>query len=222
MIYPSKEFLKVFKETNGALSVCESICIMNIASEAPTEGVYIELGTFEGKSAMSASATFWDFIMSSMNPFLKFYLVDPIFKDKSEDELGIILDKVLAVSLNKVQPIFIGDISINVIPNYNNYAYVFIDSGSHQDGLPMQEVKLLEDRIVKDGIIAFHDYQSQFKEVEEAYDYLISTGKYSPININWPEIIQYVKDNDLERNNSSWHHPELDYPCFVGAVKKIL
>lgn len=207
MITPTSEFWKVFKETNGALSCTEAVAIMNIASQAP-ESSYLELGTFRGKSALSA-------LVSLKNG--SFDLVEPEFIDENIcNEVLTTIGKTNYVAVN-----LISDYSTNIIKNYNHLCYVFVDSGSHQYGLPMQEVKLLEDRMVQGGIIAFHDAFSQFNEVTEAYEYLISTGKYSPIDINWNEIIEYVNANDLETNNLSWHHPELKNPCFVGAVKRI-
>lgn len=211
MITPTKEFWEVFKSTNGALSCTEAVAIMNIAAQAP-DGICIELGTFKGKSAMSA--------IQAMKEGTKFYLVEPEFKNK---DFTLETVKNIFSSLSKpswVETPLIDDYSVNVIDKYSPYSYCFVDSGSHQDGLPMQEVKLLEDRMVKDGIIAFHDWNSQFKEVKEASDYLVSTGKYEYIDINWQEIIQYVNDNNLEEGNISWHHNELKNPCFVGAVRR--
>ena len=49
----------------------------------------------------------------------------------------------------------------------------------------MEEVKLVVDRVVSGGIIAFHDRGSQFLKVDEAFDYLVSTGKYDPIFFDW-------------------------------------
>ena len=108
----------------------------------------------------------------------------------------------------------------SILHNFNNISYCFVDSGSHQDGLPMQEVKLLEDKMVQGGIICFHDWDSQFREVKEASDYLVSTGKYDYISIQWNEIIEYVNANNLEEGNISWHHNELKNPQFVGAVRR--
>lgn len=209
MITPTKEFLEIFKSTNGALSVTESIAIMNIAAQAP-KGLCIEFGTYHGKSAMSA--------IIGLRSGSKFILVDPIFKNVAL--ANMVLIKVYDTQADKLLVYTIPDISLNEIIKHDNYSYVFIDSGSHQDGLPMQEVKLLEDRIVPNGIIAFHDYNSQFSEVKEAYDYLISTGKFEEIPINWGEIIEHVNANNLEDGNSSWHHNELKNPCFAGAVKR--
>lgn len=209
MITPTPEFWKKFKETNGALSCTEAVAIMNLAAEAPkTDGWAIELGTFNGKSAMSA--------MVGLSECF-FMLLDPIFDDNKviAEVFNNIKDVNTTVTL-KFSPIY----STDFLPHLAPYSYVFVDSGSHQDGLPMQEVKLLEDNVLQGGIIAFHDWDSQFTEVKEASDYLVGTGKYEYININWDEIISYVNDNNLEDNNTSWHHNELKNPCFVGAVRR--
>lgn len=209
MITPTPEFWKKFKETNGALSCTEAVAIMNLAAEAPkNDGWAIELGTFNGKSAMSA--------MVGLNECF-FMLLDPIFDDNKviAEVFNNIKDVNTTVTL-KFSPIY----STDFLPHLAPYSYVFVDSGSHQDGLPMQEVKLLEDNVLQGGIIAFHDWDSQFTEVKDASDYLVGTGKYEYININWDEIISYVNDNNLEDNNTSWHHNELRNPCFVGAVRR--
>ncbi len=206
MIKPTQEFLDVFKSTNGALSVCESIAIMNIAAQAP-ESSYLELGTHRGKSALSALATLKNG---------SFDLVDPDFSD---DKICNQVEATIGET-NNVKVNIINGYSTDIIQNYNHLCYVFVDSGSHQDGLPMQEVKMLEDRVIQGGIVAFHDYLSQFREVHEAYDYLVGTGKYEPISIDWSAIKKYVGENNLEAGNNSWHHTELEFPCFVGALKR--
>lgn len=221
MITPSDKFIETFKGINGALSVTESIAIMNISAQVPQGDsesfpYYLELGTHKGKSALSASQT--------LKPGL-FYLLDPIFSEWSEEEKTAFCNLILyfdnRADGQRVTPALFPDYSTEFIPKLTvKYSYVFVDSGSHQDGLPMAEVKLLEDRLVSGGIIAFHDFNSQFKEVREAYDYLLSTGKYEEIKINWDEIIEYVNANNLEEGNLSWHHSELRNPCFVGAVRR--
>jgi predicted O-methyltransferase YrrM len=210
MITPSSNFWTLFKKTEGALSASESLAIMNVAALAP-EGRFIELGTYHGKSAMSAAQTLKEGI---------FLLVDPIFAD---DHLSFAVHQNIILSREKEDEFVIGlraGYSTDVIPEETGYAYVFVDSGSHQDGLPMQEVKLLEDRVMSGGIVAFHDFRSQFVEVEQAYDYLLSTDKFEEIKIDWNEIVAYAKENNLEKDNSSWHHCEIEFPCFVGALKR--
>lgn len=215
MIIPIKQFWDVFKETAGALSTAEALAIMNIAALAK-EGVYIELGTHKGKSAMAALVSLKSYSGVGNPPV--FYLVDPIFADI---ELAKTVQTSIMLATNKnMAYAYESTTSLEEIPKHNNYSYVFLDSGSHGDGLPMQEVKLLEDRIIQGGIIAFHDYKNQFTEVEIAYDYLVGTGKYEPINIDWQEIFDYVKYRNLEQGNNSWHlYPELPHPPnFVGAL----
>ena len=233
MIIPNESFWQVFKATNGALSTAEAIAIMNIAAQVPykdriveyvglnpqgtksgmiveSSNIYYEFGSYHGKSAMSA--------VQGLKPG-RFMLVDPIFEDEK------ILAEVLGNVFNKDKNIGVGltaDLSLNVIPQLKNLTYVFVDTGSHGDGLPMAEVKLLEDRMIQGGIIAFHDYKNQFTEVEGAYNYLVSTGKYEPIEINWQEIFDYVAEHNLEEGNNSWHlYPELPHPPnFVGALRR--
>lgn len=215
MITPSRVFLETFKATNGALSVCESIAIMNIAVMAP-KGLYAEFGVFHGKSAMSALVSLKEYSVEGDK--VQFILCDPIFSDLKLCES--VYNTFMRVCGNKLMEYcFEQTSSVDEILKRSNYSYVFIDSGDHQS-LPMIEVKLLEDRMIKDGVIAFHDLDSQFLQVREAYDYLVSTGKYDTISIDWQQIIDYVRDNDLEKGNLSWHHNELEFPCFVGALRR--
>lgn len=206
MIKPHFDFWNDFKTTNGAMSCCESLALINIAHKAPLEGTWIELGSFKGKSSISAAY--------SQVRDKEFNLVDPIFADI------VVVEEVAKVVSKYFKPVFINGYSETVIHYSNDYSYVMVDSGSHQDGLPMREVKLLEDRMVTNGIIAFHDFDSQFKEVREAADYLVSTGKYEYMPIDWEEIKKYVRENDLETGNTSWHHSDNPFPCFLGAVKR--
>lgn len=219
MIYPTKEFIEVFKKTPGALSVAESIAIMNVAALAP-EGLFLEAGTYHGKSALSA--------IQSLKTGA-FYLLDPIFEDaelreKIESRVALFNagDGIIVIALPYYSTFFIRKYS--EVHGYNDYSYVFIDSGSHQDGLPMEEAKLLEDRVVQGGIIAWHDFGNQFREPKEAAEYLVSTGKYEWIPIDWQEIFEYMKENNItEEDNDSWHtYPDLPHsPNFVGAIRRL-
>jgi predicted O-methyltransferase YrrM len=206
MIKPADKFWTKFKKTNGALSCSEAMAIIQLAALAPG-GAYMELGVYKGKSAMSAALTLKDGV---------FNLVEPEFKDdKFKDEA---IANIASVTNRDIYLNPIADYSTNVLPQSGKFCYVMVDSGSHGDGLPMQEVKLLEDRMVQGGIILFHDWNSQFSEVKEASDYLVSTGKYEYIDMNWQAINNYVNENNLEEGNLSWHHQELKNPNFLGAV----
>lgn len=212
MILPSKEFVDIFKAIPGALSVCESIAIMNIASQAP-EGDALEAGTYKGKSAVSA--------LYGFSENIGFHLIDPEFSNKEfEYQTALNISRIAGSGKGQCWSRLIAGESLNEITKHDKLSYVFIDSGSHCDGLAIEEVKLLEDIIIPGGIIAFHDFKSQFADPLIAYNYLLSTGKYEEMLINWQEIIAYVKENDLERNNDTWHHTEMEFPCFVGALKR--
>jgi len=206
MITPDQKFWKTFKETNGALSVAESIFIMQAAALAPS-GTYLECGVAYGKSAMSACTTLKDGF---------FYLIDPIFDDKRV--LESVYDVVSKINPNikvKISPLY----STDFLPKFAPYSYVMLDSGDH-DEIVMQEINLVKDNMVSGGVIVMHDLDSQFLAVREGYDYLLGTGNYEEIKPNWDEINNYVNENNLNVGNISWHHTELDNPNFVGAVRR--
>jgi hypothetical protein len=213
---PPLEFWGLFKKTRGAFSTAEALALYNIVSDIKYDGVgdwderYIELGSHMGKSSQAIAA--------AMKRHSVFYMVEPEFKDLIW-KYGTV-ERVNAVN-SSVTVIAIADYSMEVLPNLDKLTFAFVDSGVHDD-MVMQEVKLLEDRIIRNGGIAFHDYLNQFTAVERAYNYLLSTGKYEPIKINWEDIFEYVKWHNLEDANDSWHqYPELPHPPnFIGALKR--
>jgi hypothetical protein len=215
MITPTKEFWNIFKNTEGALSCAEAVAIMQIASLAP-EGTYMTMGSHKGKDSLAAATVLKKGI---------YYLIDPIYEvPPINGGIGRTVEELVfnANSEWGISVVAIKGISLENISRFSPYSYVFSDAGSHSDDLPMQEVKLLEDNMIRGGIIAFHDVFSQFIKQTEAYEYLLSTGKYEKIEINWPEIFDYVKEHDLEKDNVSWHqYPDLGHPPnFVGALKR--
>jgi len=209
MIKPTQEFWKVFKETYGAFSTPEAIALYNIALQAP-QGEYLELGTHKGKSTLAA--------MLGLKKG-KFYLVDPIFED---DNICSEMAKTFySFPSTHIEKVLIADYSTNVIHKHSNLSFVFLDSGDHGEELVKEEVQELEDRLMGGGILAFHDYQNQFTAVERWYDYLVGTGKYEPIAIDWKEIFDYVRENNLEDGNNSWHEKgSEEFPKFVGALRR--
>jgi len=208
MIKPPKELIELFKKTNGAMSVTEMIALYNIVLDAP-HGVYCELGVAYGKSAT---------VMVAAMRGNEIVLVEPEFSEPNR--LKEVTELIGQAANRNILCLPIAGYSTDVLPDMGQFAYVLIDSGSHQDGLPMAEVKMLEDKMLPGGIIAFHDYLSQFHEVGEAYQYLLSTGKYDEVPIPWQEIVESVNGENLEDGNVSWHHTELKNPCFLGALKR--
>jgi len=210
MITPDKKFWDVFRNTEGALSCAEALAIIQVAALAPS-GVYVEAGTHKGKSALAAC-----FGLQSG----KFYLIDPIFEDN--DVCKGLADTFFAYPSTHIEKVLEADISINVLNKFGNdtLAYCMLDSGDH-DQVVKDEVRLIEDKMVSGGMVGFHDIDSQFISVRYAYNYLISTGKYEPVGINWGEIIAYCEAENLEDGtNKSWHHNELKHPQFFGALRR--
>lgn len=230
MIFPSKEFIEEFKKTPGAISVCEAIAIRWLGSQV-VSGVCMDIGSNAGKAAMSAANGIEVCALHMVDPIYDLtnleafehsvqgspenvpwgYVNDPYFKEK-------VAGRIKAVS--GMLPNLIGDFSLSAISKFTDYGYVFVDSDDHQLELVMAEVKLLEDRMIPGGIIAFHDFRNQYHGPYEGYLYLISTGKYEAIDIPWDQIRAYVSENNLEANNNSWHMPGDALPCFVGAVRR--
>lgn len=216
MILPNKDnYWNIFRKTNGALSCSESLFIMQAAALAP-KGRYIECGVAYGKSAMSALVSLQEF--TGEQDEITFHLVDPLLIDTDLCK-QIYNDICEATGWKNMSYAFEYEYSIDVLPRYNKYSYAMLDSGDH-DEIVIQEIDIIKDRMVSGGVIVLHDLDSQFVKVREGYDYLLSTGDYEEIKPNWEDINMYVKDNNLEEGNTSWHHPEIPFPNFVGAVKR--
>lgn len=216
---PPLEFWDLFKKTRGAFSTAEALALYNIVSDIKYDGVgdwietYVELGSHMGKSSQAIAA--------AMKRHSVFYMVEPEFKEQSwkyatvervnATNSGVTVIPIAGYSLDFLEFILV-----------SKAAFVFVDSGTHSDDLVMQECKMLENSIYRNGVIAFHDKGSQFTRVDEAFNYLLSTGKFEEIKINWEDIFEYVKWHNLEDGNDSWHqYPELPHPPnFVGALKR--
>lgn len=232
---PTPEFIELFKSTPGALSVCESIAIFNLASEVP-EGNYIcvDVGSNHGKAAMSAAHGLSQ---------VKLYMVDPVYDPANREAFkhsvqgvpenipwGYVLEPsfkakvkliIKCASDGGMTAKLLGQHSTDALSKFlKPFSWVFLDSDDHQLDLIMSELAIIEDRMVNGGIIAFHDYLNQYSGPAEAHKYLLSTGKYENVDIPWEEIVEYVKDGDMETGNNSWHNQETPFPCFVGAVRR--
>jgi hypothetical protein len=216
---PPLEFWDLFKKTRGAFSTAEALALYNIVSDIKYDGVgdwvekYAELGSHLGKSSQAIAA--------ALKPQSVFYMVEPEFKDigwmhRTVDGVYDTNEKIIVIPVEGYSLDFLK------VDEVKRLTFVFVDSGTHSDDLVMQESKALEDKIVKGGVICYHDKGSQFTRVDEAFNYLLSTGKFEEIKINWEDIFEYVKWHNLEDGNDSWHqYPELPHPPnFVGALKR--
>lgn len=237
MILPTQAQLELFKATPGAISIHEMIAIINVAAQAPN-GTCAEMGSHRGKSGIAATIG----LSHTVNNVL--HMVDPLYdmenleawshadqrhpdnawqgaKDKGFKDA--LIDRIFSAA--KVTVSLHGDYSTNAIPRlhseFGDFAYVFLDSDQHQYELVKAECELLKDKMVIGGIIAYHDFQSQFTGVERAYREMLEGGQYQEVPIDWDRIKKYVKDIGGEAGNDSWHHTDKESPCFFGAIKRI-
>lgn len=232
MNFPSELFWRRFLPTPGAIGSAEACAISWLAGQVP-KGLYADMGSHHGKSSMAAANSLppgrlamVDQVYSSdpevwkhsvqespdNNPWA--YTADPDFQEKVKENIRI-------VSAMEITPVLVGDYSENFIPKHNEYSWVFVDSNDHCDGMAIREAKLLEDRMVKGGIIAFHDFGNQFFDPFDAHQYLLSTGIFENIDVPWLEIFNFVRAADLESKNNSWHEKgSEEFPKFVGAVRR--
>lgn len=209
----NQETLALFKSTPGAMSVTEGLALESIAAKAPP-GTCVECGTHSGKSAIA--------IASGLNRGQILDLVDPDFKIPDE----IIIAGVWSATLPaKVRAVLHHGYSHEWLPALHSlrgdFAFVFLDSGEHTYELCRSECDIVVPRMVKGGIIALHDFRSQFIGVERCYDELLSTGKFEEVKIPWDDILKEVILCRLEDGNQTYHHTELANPMFLGALRKI-
>jgi predicted O-methyltransferase YrrM len=215
LITPTKKFWEVFRSTNGALSCCESLFIMQAAALAP-KGIYIECGVAYGKSAISALQILKEY--ENGKDDVRFILVDPLFDDI---EIAKSVEKTVCSITEKLIPrCYEGAYSTKIIPQYEKYSYAMLDSGDHEQTI-LDEFYLIKDRMVSGGVIVMHDLDSQYIRVREVYNMFLATGNYEEIIPDWKSIEAYAEENNLEDGtNQSWHHSELKHPKFVGALKR--
>lgn len=239
MIFPTQAQIDLFKSTPGAISVHEMLAIMNVASQVP-HGTCAEMGSHRGKSGIAAAIG----LSHTGNNVL--HMVDPLYDmtnleawshadqkhpdnawqgAKHEDFHGDVMAQIVLSSREVVWPKLRGDYSTNAIPRlhveYGDFGYVFLDSDQHQYELVHAECELLRNRMAIGGIIAFHDFMSQFSGVEQAYREMLQGGQYEEVPIDWDHIKAYVASIGGEEGNESWHHVDKQAPCFFGAIKRI-
>lgn len=216
--YPPIEFWKHFKQTVGAMSASEAIFMYNACLEVPNEGIWVEMGTHKGKS-MLVSLMAW--VGRELHDF---YLLEPEF---TNTEYFVAVNDAISKFRNDFNGCEtfckkIAEYSTEFLLKHNDYSFIMWDTGSHSHELVSQEKPLLENKIIKGGILVMHDINSQFVACTEAYNDLINSGKYEPLLYDWNEIFDYVAEHNLEEGNNSWHlYPELLHPPnFVGALRR--
>ena len=202
--------LSLFKSTPGAMSFCEGLALSRLAYESGgfrNEGIYIESGSHSGKSTVA--------IASALYEECELHMIDPDFKRPPSDILGDLKSASEATFIFHIAP------SVEALPRIaGELSFVFLDSGDHSYELCRAECNIVALRIVKGGIIAFHDLDSQFKGVRQCYDELLATGAFEEVVIPWKDIEAEVVAGNLEAGNDTYHHTELANPMFLGALRR--
>lgn len=161
--YPPFEFWKHFKATVGAMSTAEAIFMYNACLEVPDEGIWVEMGTAYGKSAL-VSLMAWH-----KREYHEFYLLDPEFKNT---DFVVSVNKTISYFRNRIGSETLckkrETYSTDFLPLHNEYSYIMWDTGSHGHELVSQEKPLLEDKVISGGILVMHDINSQFTACTEA------------------------------------------------------
>jgi len=249
MTFPDPEFFKFFKPIPGAIGCGESVAIAWLAEQAPLEGLCIDIGTNAGRAALS-SAMGLERPIRGKKLFRTLHCVDPVFDltnshavsqmhQKTVENIGwtwvkepnfgdVVKSRIESASpLGQIVVQTHGLASMDALPMLTGggqkIAWVFVDADNHQYDLVHSECFLMKDRMVSGGIIAFHDFQNQYLDVERVYRELISTGKFHEIGIPWQEINPWIAEHVKEwtPDNASWHAHDQEHPHFVGALKYI-
>jgi len=227
-----------FKLTPGAFAVTEGIGMYNIIRKylKAEEGIVADCGSHAGKSSMFAALAFKDmgrseeFNMvdllydlsnpewsttwqgrSGNNPYWP-YASDPAFLENCRERVSVFAPN--GVKLN-------GRSSLQFIAEHDQFSYIFIDTDDHREELVRSEAKALGNKVLPGGLILFHDYLNQYVGPSHALNYLVSTGKYEQVTINWNKIKAFVYTYNLEAGNHSWQPFEgNNFPTFVGGVRR--
>lgn len=198
--------LSLFKSTTGAMSAAEGLALHRLAASAPA-GLAIESGSYAGKSAIA--------ITSALERGRELHMIDPDFKRPPSDILDDLRPLSEAAFIFHIAP------SVEALPRIaGDFAFVFLDSGDHSYELCRAECDIVAPRIVQGGIIAFHDFRSQFIGVEQCYNELLATGLFEEVVIPWKDIEAEVVAGNLEAENDTYHHTELANPMFLGALRR--
>jgi predicted O-methyltransferase YrrM len=159
-IYP------IIKPIEGWLSDRQMQIFYPYVKALPPKSLLVEIGSYHGKSSLFFRLANPDINILTIDP-CKQYLVNgkPLFPPKHID------DSVLAHG-NIFQ---ICDSSFEVLQTFNwTIDLLYIDGDHTYDGVMDDSLWIYH--VAKDGIVMFHDYKSDHKDVETAVNDLIDTA----------------------------------------------
>lgn len=222
------ELFEYTKNIYGGVNMSEMVALYDtiIKHLKCPKGIAADLGSHEGKSSVIGVAA-----LSFLNRTDDFYSVELIEFGKPGVKQRV-KERVMKYSSGTVT--LVEGFSVDFLDQHTGpFSYVFIDT-DHFLELVMGEAKRLEDKMHPGGLILFHDFKNQYTEPAQVYDYLIATGKYEEIQMDWDFAIQLTKKYELEKDNVTFarydgvHSPNLselttfEYPSFIGCVRRIL
>ncbi len=239
------EIVEKAKLVPGAISVTEMVAIHRLVlHELRAVGRLwaIDLGAHAGKSSMMASSA-----MSDMGRLDLFCMVDliydidnPAWEDTYQGNQArkhniddvrecipwpIAKDPLQSLNIigwhNSVSNLDVrlfGRSSLQFLNECNGpFSYAFVDTDDHQEELVTAEARALEDKMALGALVIFHDYGNYHGPVM-AGDYLVSTGKYVQVKVDWKFADSIVEQNNLEGGNDSWAGPHHKY---LGCFRRI-
>jgi hypothetical protein len=197
----------------------------------------IELGSHAGKSSMMIAKA-----LNDIRVLGSFYLVDPLFgideadwgqtcfkikEDipwnyaKKESFKKEVFQRVYKQVEWSIAPVMIGLTSYQFLPSFRGQVGVlFIDSDVHTREQCLAEELLSRQYMSQDSIVLFHDH-GNYEGPVQACEELVSQGLYEYIPIDWEGIKSFVKENDLEKDNNSWHQTHEEMPCYLAALRRV-
>jgi len=229
------------KKVPGAISVTEMIVIHNLVKNElkAINGLWaIDLGAHAGKSSMMASSA-----MTDMGRTDLFCMVDLIYNLNNPDwwhtfqgaqarKQNMDVKHCIPWPIAKDPRLFtkvqvwhnsVSNLDVNLFglssleflkKNKGPFSYAFIDTDDHQPKLVMDEAKAISNKMAEGALVLFHDY-GNYNGPIKAGEYLLSTGKYEKININWNPARKMVAEHNLDEGNDSWAGPQHSHiGCF--------
>lgn len=223
------EVLLAAKNIRGAISMPELVALYLAIQNVP-DGIAVDLGTHGGKAASVAAAA-----LDPLGP-RDFYCVDPLFDlgnneawaqtvqgsaDRVPWAISADWNEQVIERVSKFAPHLdihlVGNTSLSFLQQHTNIAYCFVDSDDHQEELVRAECEMLKDKLVPGGLLFFHDLGNQYRGPGLAYEWLVESHNFQPIELNWHEAKEWQVH---EKDNDSWHNRDNPCPQFIGGLRK--
>lgn len=229
-----KDLIDHFKEVPGAISVTEAVALHQVIKNniIPYFEYGVDLGAHAGKSSCIAANA-----LSGICSH--FYMVDPLYDMDNpavwRDTQGTSpknyyfgrgnYNEIVITNVKK----FSHDIEISLegIPSTEFLSkcpmlgYVFVDTDNHNENLASREADLIKPKLIKGGLLVFHDYMNQFSGISYVFDRLNDGKNFEQIKVDWEEIYKMVDELGGEEGNDSWHIYEGIKPNFIGFLRRI-